>query len=111
MKNNNNLGHSVADHPIAKSAKFFHAHSPSAQRTCRIKRAVIGTFAVAGMLSIFGMPGKGATPGWVVQGCGDFNGDGKTDVFWYNSNTGETSAWMMNGDRVSQNPKYLVVAP
>jgi hypothetical protein len=27
----------------------------------------------------------------------DFNGDGKADIFWINSKTGETSIWFMNG--------------
>ncbi|MGI0026125.1 MAG: FG-GAP repeat domain-containing protein, partial [Nitrososphaera sp.] len=44
--------------------------------------------------------------GWHLRGFGDFNGDGKTNLFWYNSNTGETSAWLMNGDRVSQYTSY-----
>ena len=32
---------------------------------------------------------------------GDFNADGKTDVFWHNNQTGENTAWLMDGGEVS----------
>ena len=42
---------------------------------------------------------KGAwTSGWVLQGFGDFNGDGRTDLLWYNRSSGDTAAWLMSGD-------------
>jgi hypothetical protein len=31
----------------------------------------------------------------------DFNGDGKTDIFWRNENTGQTGLWLMNGKTYS----------
>ncbi|MGI0485065.1 beta strand repeat-containing protein [Pantanalinema rosaneae CENA516] len=34
---------------------------------------------------------------WVVQGLGDFNGDGNTDLLWRNSTQGVTAVWLMNG--------------
>ncbi len=49
--------------------------------------------------------------GWKLKGFGDFNGDGKTDLFWYNVITGETSAWILNGDRVAQYTSYSIVPP
>src|SRR3954463_3632157 len=49
--------------------------------------------------------------GWTLNGFGDFNADGKTDLFWYNSLTGQTSAWLMNGDRVAQYAFYSNVPP
>jgi hypothetical protein len=34
---------------------------------------------------------------WDVIGQGDFNSDGKTDLLWANSQTGELRVWFMNG--------------
>ncbi|MEM6401657.1 MAG: VCBS repeat-containing protein [Cyanobacteria bacterium P01_D01_bin.116] len=31
---------------------------------------------------------------------GDFNADGKTDIFWHNTETGENTAWLMNGGNI-----------
>jgi hypothetical protein len=28
---------------------------------------------------------------------GDFNGDGKADILWRNSSTGQVEIWLMNG--------------
>ncbi|GAB4332818.1 MAG: hypothetical protein OHK0047_20970 [Leptolyngbyaceae cyanobacterium] len=49
--------------------------------------------------------------GWTLQGYGDFNGDGKTDLFWQNLNTGETSAWLMNGSDAPTRISYSTVTP
>jgi hypothetical protein len=38
----------------------------------------------------------GSNP-WNVMGVGDFNGDGAPDIFWRNSETGESIIWFMNG--------------
>jgi hypothetical protein len=37
---------------------------------------------------------------WNVALTGDFNGDGRTDILWRNSN-GDASVWFMNGTVVS----------
>jgi hypothetical protein len=34
---------------------------------------------------------------WQIVGVGDFNGDGKMDILWRNSVSGENGVWYMNG--------------
>ena len=36
---------------------------------------------------------------WAVVGTGDFNGDGKSDILWRNTN-GTVAIWEMNGGQV-----------
>ncbi len=40
---------------------------------------------------------------WTVVGTGDFNGDGKGDILWRNSN-GDIGIWLMNGTQILQIP-------
>ncbi|UBF26303.1 VCBS repeat-containing protein [Kovacikia minuta CCNUW1] len=50
--------------------------------------------------------------GWKFKGLGDFNGDGKTDLFWYNDqNGGKTTAWLMNGSKAPTIVHYSSVSP
>ena len=35
---------------------------------------------------------------WQVAGVGDFNGDGRTDILWRNSTTGDTEIWLANAN-------------
>jgi Lectin C-type domain/FG-GAP-like repeat len=35
---------------------------------------------------------------WKIEGTQDFNKDGITDLFWHNSNTGESGIWVMKND-------------
>ncbi len=41
------------------------------------------------------------TSNFVVQGVGDFNGDGKVDILWRDTNTGTLSIWFTNGTQVT----------
>jgi hypothetical protein len=36
------------------------------------------------------------TPSWMIVGQRDFNGDGKNDLLWRNTN-GTVGMWLMNG--------------
>jgi hypothetical protein len=40
---------------------------------------------------------SGCAQTWKIIGTGDFNGDGKSDVLWFNPASGELSAWLLNG--------------
>ncbi|MEU5424645.1 VCBS repeat-containing protein, partial [Streptomyces olivoreticuli] len=41
--------------------------------------------------------GPDCTRDWKVVGTGDFNGDGRTDVLWHNTTTGELATWLLDG--------------
>ncbi|MBD2777307.1 FG-GAP repeat domain-containing protein [Iningainema tapete] len=45
-----------------------------------------------------------------TAGVADFNGDGKTDIFWRNEETGVNAAWIMNGTNATGS-FLLSVAP
>jgi hypothetical protein len=45
---------------------------------------------------------------WQMVGQRDFNGDGKADLLWSNTN-GDTAIWLMNGTTVSGTPDLGVV--
>jgi hypothetical protein len=47
---------------------------------------------------------------WVVVGTGDFNGDGKSDILWRNSN-GDVGIWLMNGTQTLSQPVDLGNVP
>jgi FG-GAP-like repeat len=49
--------------------------------------------------------------GWQVRGVGDLDGDGRADVFGYNTSTGQTGAWLLDGAGVVAAVGYGVVAP
>ncbi|WP_107383005.1 FG-GAP repeat domain-containing protein [Streptomyces agglomeratus] len=55
---------------------------------------------------------------WNIVGAGNFNGDGKDDILWQNSDTHETQIWFMNGHKrtgratvVDENGDRTVVGP
>jgi hypothetical protein len=39
----------------------------------------------------------GATPDWKVEGIGDMNGDGISDLLWRNINSNQVTVWELNG--------------
>jgi hypothetical protein len=41
------------------------------------------------------------TSNFVVQGIGDFNGDGNADILWRDTNSGTLSIWYTNGSQVT----------
>jgi hypothetical protein len=38
--------------------------------------------------------------GWLIAGVGDFNDDGKADILWRNSSSGEVYLWLMDGTTI-----------
>jgi hypothetical protein len=34
---------------------------------------------------------------WKIVACGDYNGDGKADILWRNTTSGQTYMMLMNG--------------
>jgi len=51
------------------------------------------------------LPGTGAigtvpVGQWVIRGVGDFDGDGKADILWHNTVTGDVNIWFMNGAQI-----------
>jgi hypothetical protein len=43
---------------------------------------------------------EGGGGGWSISHTGDFDGDGKADLFWRNSN-GASTIWLMNGSTIT----------
>ncbi len=54
-------------------------------------------------ISASGSPGNPGLPSspWSVQQIGDFDGDGKSDILFYNDATSQVIIWLMNGAAIS----------
>jgi hypothetical protein len=45
---------------------------------------------------------------WAIQGTGDFNGDGNSDILWRNAN-GDVVTWFMNGSTIASSTDLGVI--
>ena len=53
--------------------------------------------------TVIGGGSPGSVPvgqGWTIAGTGDFNGDGFSDILWYNTSSGQVVVWLLNGANV-----------
>src|SRR5437016_12895039 len=48
-----------------------------------------------------------ADPAWQVKGVGDFDGDGKADIVWRNSTSGQNYLYPMDGTTIKPTEGYL----
>ena len=64
---------------------------------------------IASQATVLGEDGKAALvgPPFSIVGIGDMNGDGKSDLVWYHSQTGETRIWFMEGHRIASQATVL----
>jgi FG-GAP-like repeat len=49
-----------------------------------------------------GVAHAAVTNDWHVEGVGDFNGDGRSDVLWRQDGSGQMYIWEMNGQQVQK---------
>jgi VCBS repeat protein len=69
-------------------------------------KVFVGTMNSVGVFGLLHPPsGSGSNSDQVASGfvsySGDFNGDGKQDILWRNTETGEVDIWFMNGASVT----------
>ncbi|WBL76492.1 FG-GAP-like repeat-containing protein [Bradyrhizobium xenonodulans] len=51
-----------------------------------------------------------AASGWQFTDVGDFNGDGKSDLFFVNSTTRGVAVWQLNGTQITDSPQIGIAA-
>jgi len=42
-----------------------------------------------------------SSPAWQIRAVGDTNGDGRADILWHKSDTGDLGVWFLNGSQVT----------
>ena len=47
---------------------------------------------------------------WSITGSSDFNRDGKSDILWQNTSTGQRALWLMNGTSLQSTVSLGTVA-
>src|SRR5207249_2827271 len=48
---------------------------------------------------------------WTIRGVGDFDGDGRADILWRNTVSGENAIWFINGTTVASTALFQTVDP
>jgi len=71
----------------------------------------VGVWLMRGLtLEAGGVPSTPALA-WVIQGVGDFDGNGRADILWRNTGTGSVAIWLMNGTTLVGGFAVATVAP
>jgi streptogramin lyase len=52
-----------------------------------------------------------ADPNWTVAGIGDFDGDGKADILWRNTSTGQNYIYFMDGSTIKPSEGFTQTVP
>ena len=52
-----------------------------------------------------------ADPNWTVAGIGDFDGDGKADILWRNTSTGQNYVYFMDGTTIKPTEGFIRTVP
>ncbi len=67
----------------------------------------------SGSVSVSAAPivASGVPLAWQIAGARDLDGDGKADLVWRNTQTGDVSAWLMDGATVRQGPLVATGVP
>jgi uncharacterized membrane protein len=67
-----------------------------------------GTSVIANPDFAWNVPGAS---GWVLEGTGDFNQDGHTDLLWRQRSSGRVNTWLLDGTSVVANPDFAWNVP